>query len=689
MLRLTLRTLLAYLDDTLPPAQSRAIGEKVAESEFAQQTVERIKTVTRRRRLTAPPIEADDQSTDPNTIAEYLDNVLPADQLADVEQASLDNDTKLAEVAACHQILTLVLGEPAKIPPTARRRMYRLVRGPESLPYRKPTAAGAPVAGLAAPVAVDEFHDQDEDLLESVFGPRKLLWLLGLLVVVGLLGVAVWLAIPPAPPRPTQGYIAAAPVSRLDPGPKVSPGPPKKVESPPVGDKKSETPAVVDKKSETPVEPKTDDANAIIEAGPPPRLVGGVPADRAPDSERRAVAVWDTPPQPLLFRKRETVRWEKASVAEPQVSSTDQLLALPGLHPELRLDTGVRLQMWGNLPEFIPVGVSESRLTVHVPPQSLAADFTLHGGRVFITAPKATAPVVVRVRFGEEVWDVTLANGQTEVAIDLIGEPARTGLFDRDLPEAPRLLAYLGVIEGSATVRIGSFQSSGELTAGTRYKWDSKGGRAGAAPKDDPDEGGVASRWRKDVPGTPAAKDMAAAVTEMARRISIGQGPFDVDFDATIKDSRESTSRRALAAWMLAAVDSLSYLIDALEADAAAVRDAATRALQHWCAQEAGREEAFAQVLAMKAMFNEAQRAVVVDLIHAPERPVAEKTVDRLFELLTNDKLAVRELARMQLARLDPPGARESNYDAGSERRGTQAGVWQKSWKKRVGKGKG
>ena len=57
------------------------------------------RAVTRRRRLTAPPVEADDQSTDPNTIAEYLDNVLPAEQLAEVEQASLDNDTRLAERA--------------------------------------------------------------------------------------------------------------------------------------------------------------------------------------------------------------------------------------------------------------------------------------------------------------------------------------------------------------------------------------------------------------------------------------------------------------------------------------------------------------------------------------------------------------------------------------------------------------
>ena len=51
-MRLTLRTLLAYLDDTLEPAQARLIGQKVAESDAAQELVARIKQVTRRRRLT-------------------------------------------------------------------------------------------------------------------------------------------------------------------------------------------------------------------------------------------------------------------------------------------------------------------------------------------------------------------------------------------------------------------------------------------------------------------------------------------------------------------------------------------------------------------------------------------------------------------------------------------------------------
>ena len=54
-MRLTLRTLLAYLDDTLEPSEIKQIGQKVAESDTAQELITRIKQVTRRRRLTTPP----------------------------------------------------------------------------------------------------------------------------------------------------------------------------------------------------------------------------------------------------------------------------------------------------------------------------------------------------------------------------------------------------------------------------------------------------------------------------------------------------------------------------------------------------------------------------------------------------------------------------------------------------------
>src|SRR5437764_5094963 len=136
-LRLTLRTLLSYLDDTLEPSQARVIGAKVAESEQARELMERIKQVTRRRRLTTPPT-AGPGGIDANTIAEYLDGEVTREQAEEVEQICLASDVHLAEVAACHQILTLVLGEPALVPPSARQRMYGLVKGPEAIPFRKP-----------------------------------------------------------------------------------------------------------------------------------------------------------------------------------------------------------------------------------------------------------------------------------------------------------------------------------------------------------------------------------------------------------------------------------------------------------------------------------------------------------------------------------------------------------------------
>src|SRR5438874_5959080 len=141
-LRLTLRTLLSYLDDTLDPAQAKAIGQKVAESDQARELMERIKQVTRRRRLTTPPA-AGPGGIDANTIAEYMDNEVTPEQASEVEQICLASDVHLAEVAACHQILTLVLGEPALVPPSARQRMYGLVKGPEAIPFRKPPRANA------------------------------------------------------------------------------------------------------------------------------------------------------------------------------------------------------------------------------------------------------------------------------------------------------------------------------------------------------------------------------------------------------------------------------------------------------------------------------------------------------------------------------------------------------------------
>ena len=135
-MRLTLRTLLAYLDDILPPAETKELGEKIAATPAASQLVDRIRDVMRRRRLTAPEPDGSGGGIEPNLVAEYLDNNLAPERVADVERICLESDINLAEAAACHQILTLVLGEPVEISGRLRERMYAL--GPQGTPLAVP-----------------------------------------------------------------------------------------------------------------------------------------------------------------------------------------------------------------------------------------------------------------------------------------------------------------------------------------------------------------------------------------------------------------------------------------------------------------------------------------------------------------------------------------------------------------------
>src|SRR5579883_1090787 len=205
-MRLTLRTLLAWLDDTLEPSQVKEIGKQVSESPFAQELADRIHRVTRQRRLSVPS-RSGPEGTDPNLVASYLDNNLDPEAVAEFERKCLTSDVNLAEVASVHQILSL-LGQKVKVPPEVRARMSQLVKGreaisprPKARPRKRPPE---PVTEPLQPWVVPEAPPRP--WLER-FGPA-----VACIVLILLSSWSAWKSLSTASPRtaiPPEPAIAA------------------------------------------------------------------------------------------------------------------------------------------------------------------------------------------------------------------------------------------------------------------------------------------------------------------------------------------------------------------------------------------------------------------------------------------------------------------------------------------------
>lgn len=692
-MRLTLRTLLAYLDDMLEPAETRRIGQKVAESEAAQELVARIKQVTRRRRLTTPPLTGPG-SFDPNTVAEYLDNALSADEVADVERQALESDVHLAEIASVHQILTLVLGQPVLIPPTARQRMYGLVRGREAkrprraraLPPRETVGDGA----ARREAAVRDEEESPLGLVPAVAGGGVARWLLpaaaGFLLALVLGGIlyGLWLrdsgphvaqasaaaGAGPAAPAPGAGEGGGAGTKPADAGRAAvpGPGPITPPDRPPGSEAAPETPVKPPAAPEVPAAP----AAPQPEVRPEPPRPGPL---AAPDGTRRELGRYTDAPQPVGFLVRRAAAGEPWQRLAPnsRVASRDMMLSLPGFRSDVTLESGVLVSLVGQVPESANAPVLEAALVLHVPPDGYDADLTFDRGALRIRAPRASAerPARVRVRFLDQAWDLALEDPATDVGLLLI---SRQGA-PYPAHQPPRAECFLFLLKGQASVGLAHETHHGlrPTTDPLVLSWDNQTRTVrGPAPAVSRIDALLLPIWSDNPPANELARNVRLALNELNRRV-VANRPVEAGLVEFLQPGEASTVyQRMLAVRSLTALDSLADVVNVLgdERQPPEVREDAIFTLRIWL----GRGSDLDQLL-----YDPQKRTgILIDRKYTPREaetiltllyPFAEaqrgqpETYATLIDLLRHDRLAIRQLAYWHLVRLDPAG-RDIPYNA-------------------------
>ncbi len=386
-MRLTLRTLLAWMDDTLEPNQVREIGKQVAESPFAQELTDRINRVTRQRRLSVPSGSGQD-ATDANIVAGYLDNDLDPDEVAEFEKRCLTSDVNLAETASVHQILSL-LGQKVKVPDAARKRMYQLVKGRETVvPRRDGAARPAVKEPVTKPIQPWVMPEPPKRPWIERYGPAA-----ACLLLIALSSWAAWQSLTVVPPQvvPAPQSAVAAPASSEAPVEASSP----EAEAAKVA-AAADTPPAPEPAESTP--PAKVNVAKTKEAPPPV-----IPAGSAGVAEK---------PDGILLRFDEGRRLWDRLVDETPLKTSDRLLSLEPFRATIDLGK-IRIGL-----------VRETEVRILSRGSDPAPALELIQGRIVIRQPgsKELKVAFARQTIGVEISSDTVL-GMERVDLNVPGRP--------------------------------------------------------------------------------------------------------------------------------------------------------------------------------------------------------------------------------------------------------------------------
>ncbi len=368
-------------------------------------------------------------------------------------------------------------------------------------------------------------------------------------------------------------------------------------------------------------------------------------------------------PSVLLQRQDEAHPWV-VMYPDARVAADATLVGLPGYRSFLKLDTGLLLILWGNLPEFaVSAAAPESVVMLHAPPSSdFDLEFTLDRGRVAIANLKPDGkPARVRLRFLRGNWDFELSDATSELGLETWTEPGElsAGLVPQGSATSLAVFTKKGRVQLRAlpgNVSLGN-QECLDWSSDQPTKLNRQSGTD--LQKDAPECWWIKSPDPK-VPEVQSARlsllhwcNLLGGINMVAPKrappVELPKPVIEVVQTQVLEG--KDLDNQAVGVLILAALDQVDPLVDLLrEPRFAHVRATSRTALQAWLWRGRQHGTYLAEALVPHGLSRETAERIVRLMYPIPEKALDRRqTYEELVACLDDDQLMIRDLGVWQL----------------------------------------
>jgi hypothetical protein len=352
----------------------------------------------------------------------------------------------------------------------------------------------------------------------------------------------------------------------------------------------------------------------------------------------------------LLLRRVSEQDWRLVRPQAP-VLSGELLLTLPGYRSEILLSNGLRLELVGSLPELSRNQVLESAVQLAVNPQA-ELEVSLQRGRIVI-ANRPDGPALIRLHFGEQVWDLRLLQPATQVGIEL------TSRLTRGMASwVPRTELKLITTGGDVELKRSPTAAPQQLAAGKLLVWDSQIDFQGAddlllIPLPEPPPWVLKKETVPEEVRTATFQFQQRLLDKLDKEVPEGQElPWILlAFEESLAGNRPLEQRLALFSY--GALDQIRVAVAALDdPDRPRVREAALHTLWHWLGRQPEQHTQLRAIL-HQAGYSGQDAEIALQLLQGFDE-ANRRTYEILLILLQHGRLTIRELAYINLREMVP-----------------------------------